>query len=79
MASQIKQSSDLWDLGHYLTEHRKEINRKYEYRSSQLTLVFGRLLYERRVDEEQLRGLREDKLKSIRSHAQFLAEEADAA
>jgi hypothetical protein len=26
-----------------------------------------------------LRGLREDKLKSIRSHAKFLAEEPDAA
>jgi hypothetical protein len=41
--------------------------------------VLGRLLYEGRVDEEQLRGLREDKLKSIRSHAKFLAEEAAAA
>jgi hypothetical protein len=28
MARQIKQSSDLWDLEHYLTERRKEINRK---------------------------------------------------
>ena len=27
MASQIQQSSDLWDLEHYLTERRKEINR----------------------------------------------------
>ncbi len=25
MASQIQQSSDLWDLEHYLTERRKEI------------------------------------------------------
>ena len=31
MASQIKQSSDLWDLEHYLTQRRKEIDRKYEY------------------------------------------------
>jgi len=76
MASQIQQSSDLWDLEHYLTERRKEINRKYDYRYSQLTHVFGRLLYERRLREEELRGLREDKLNSIRSVAQFLAKYA---
>ena len=46
MASQIQQSSDLWELEHYLTERRREINRKYDYRYSQLTHVFGRLLYE---------------------------------
>ena len=75
-ASQIQQSSDLWDLEHYLTQRRKEIDRKYDYRYSQLTQVFGRLLYEKRLREEELRGLREDKLKSIRSFAKFLAEDA---
>ncbi len=78
MASQIQQSSDLWDLEHYLTERRKEIDRKYDYRYSQLTQVFGRLLYEKRLGEEELGGLREDKLKSIRSFAKFLAEDTAA-
>jgi len=73
-ASQIKQPSDLWDLEHYLTQRRKEIDRKHDYRSSQLTHVFGRLLQEGRLSEEELRGLREDKLESIRSYAKFLAE-----
>ncbi|MGC1449253.1 MAG: hypothetical protein WA830_04370 [Candidatus Sulfotelmatobacter sp.] len=77
MASQLQQSSDLWDLEHYLTERRKEINRKYDYRYSQLTNVFGRLLYEKRFHEDELRGLREDKLKPILSFAKFLAEDAD--
>ena len=76
MASQIQQPSDLWDLEHYLTQHRKEIDRKYDYRSSRLTQVFGRLLYEKRLREEELHGLREDKLKAIRSCAKFLAEDA---
>jgi hypothetical protein len=76
MASQIQQPSDLWDLEHYLTQRRKEIDRKYDYRSSRLTLVFGRLLYEKRLREEELRSLREDKLKAIRSCAKFLAEDA---
>jgi hypothetical protein len=73
MASQIQQSSDLWDLEHYLTQRRKEIDRKYDYRYSQLTQVFGKLLYEKRLREKELLGLGEDKLKSIRSVAQFLA------
>ena len=76
MASQIQQSSDLWDLEHYLTQRRKEIDRKYDYRYSQLTQVFGRLLYEKRLRQEELRGLGEDKLKPIRSFAKFLAEDA---
>src|ERR1017187_5196796 len=76
MANGIQKSSDLWELDHYLTERRKEIDRKYDYRYSQLTHVFGRLLYEKRLREEELRGLREDKLNSIRSVAQFLAKYA---
>jgi hypothetical protein len=78
LANEIQQSSDLWDLEHYLTERRKEIDRKYDYRYSQLTHVFGRLLYEGRVSEEELHGLREDKLKLIRSFANFLAEDTAA-
>src|SRR5215469_13036683 len=76
MASEIRQSSDLWDLEHYLTQRRKEIDRKYDYRYSRLTQVGGRLLYESRVSEEDLSGLGEDKLKSIRSFADFLAKNA---
>ena len=76
MANQINESADLWGLEHYLTNRRKEIDRKYDYRYSQLTHVFGRLLYEKRLREEELRGLREDKLKLIRSIANFLAEDA---
>ncbi len=74
MANQISEPVDLWDLEHYLTQRRKEIDRKYDYRYSQLTQVFGKLLYESRLGEEDLRGLREDKLRSIRSFAKFLAE-----
>jgi hypothetical protein len=63
-------------LEHYLTQRRKEIDRKYDYRYSQLTQVFGRLLYEKRLRQEELCGLREDKLMPIRSFAKFLAENA---
>src|SRR5438552_4800454 len=51
MANAIQGSVDLWDLEHYLTRRRKEIDRKYDYRYSQLTWVFGRLLHENRLNE----------------------------
>src|SRR5271169_844055 len=76
MANEIKQSSDLWDLESYLTQRRKEIDRKYDSRGSRLTDVLGRLLYENRLGEEGLRGLPEEKMKSIRSFAQFLRGDA---
>ena len=76
MANQINEPADLWDLEHYLTQRRKEIDRKYEYKYSQLTHVFGRLLHEQRLREEELRGLGEDKLKLIRSLATFLSKNA---
>jgi hypothetical protein len=75
-ASQIKEPSDLWDLERYLTERRKGIDRKYDTRGSRLKDVLGRLLYENRLCEEHLRGLREEKMKSIRSFAQFLRDDA---
>lgn len=72
MAAQIKDPTELWELEKYLTDRRKEINRRYEFRESRLSLVFGTLLHEGRITGEQLRGVGEDKLKKVRSHADFL-------
>ena len=66
-ANQIKAPADVWKLEHYLTRRRKDIDRKYEFRSSRLTQVFGRLLWERRIREEEIGGLGDDKMKAIRS------------
>ena len=76
MASQINEPDDLWELERYLTERRKDLNHKYDSRGSRLKDVLGRLLYENRLSENDLRGLREDKMKSIRSFAQFLRDDA---
>jgi len=76
VASQINEPDDLWDLEQYLTERRKDINRKYDRRGSRLKDVLGRLLHENRLGEDDLRGLREEKMKSIRSFAQFLGQDA---
>ena len=52
MANQIKEPAEVWELEHYLTERHEEIDREYDYRYSQLKQVFGRLLYEKRLGEE---------------------------
>jgi hypothetical protein len=44
MANEIQQSSDLWDLEHYLTQRRKEIDRKYDSRVSRLTACWEALV-----------------------------------
>ena len=73
MANQIKEPDHVWELENYLTRRRKDIDSKYDFRTSRLTQVFGRLLYEGRITEAELLGLREDKVKSIRSCATVLS------
>lgn len=70
-ANRIEAPSGLWELEEYLTESRKEINRKYDYRYSVLPMVFGQLVREGRVTIDELRGLSEDKLAYIRLVAGF--------
>ena len=76
MANKIKVPADVWALERYLTQRRRDIDRKYEFRSSRLTQILGMLLSERRILEEELRGLREDKIKAIRTCAELLWEDA---
>jgi hypothetical protein len=61
----------MWALEGYLREKRTGIDRKYDYRYSQLIVVFGHLLREGRIQEAQLAGLSEEKLVEIRRIATF--------
>lgn len=70
MAAKIRQAPELWELEHHLTQLRKEIDRKYEYKYSTLVLVFADLVREGKLDPEDLRGLSEEKLRYIRQHAE---------
>lgn len=72
MANRIKDPAGVWELENYLTRRRKDIDSKYDFRTSRLIQIFGTLLYEGRITEAELRGLREDKVKSIRSCAKVL-------
>ncbi|HXY25944.1 MAG TPA: hypothetical protein VEI73_14910 [Candidatus Acidoferrum sp.] len=69
-AQKIQQPSDLWDLEHYLTQRRTQIDRQFDYRYSVLIFVFGDLLRRGRLSEQELQGLSEDKLASIRRYAE---------
>lgn len=69
MAGKIEQPSELWELEYYLTQRRQEIDRQYDYRYSVLPMVFGDLIRQGRLREEDLHGLAEDKLRYICQYA----------
>jgi hypothetical protein len=66
MALAIKEPGDLWKMEHYLTRRRKEIDSLFDYRYSQLPLVFGRLVQTGLLSLEDLQGLGEKKLAYVR-------------
>jgi hypothetical protein len=71
MAAVTTTPDAMWTIEEFLTEKRQEIDRKYDYRYSQLIRVFGRLLREGRITEDQLHGLADEKLAQIRQIASF--------
>jgi hypothetical protein len=66
MAHDIKEPSDLWKMEDYLTRHRKAIDSTYDYRYSQLPLIFGQLVRKGQIRKEDLQGLGEEKLAYVR-------------
>ena len=71
MAARINEPSDIWQLHDYLTEKRKEMVRKYDYRYSVLLSVFGLLMSEGWLKQEDLVGLSDEKLQEIKQTADF--------
>lgn len=59
----------IWRIHDYLSEERRETDRKYDYRYSKLDLVFGILLREGWLTEAELSGLGQDKIKRIKAFA----------
>ena len=62
---------EMWAIQEYLERKRREIDRKYDYRYSQLPRVFAQLLRQGHIQEAQLAGLAEEKLECIRHLASF--------
>ena len=73
MAKRIKKPEELWELERHLTQRRKEIDRKYDFKYSVVLLVLGELVRAGNIDLDELRGLSDDKLSCVRGHAQLAA------
>ena len=71
IANKIQTPDDIWQLHDFLTEKRKEIDEKYDYRYSMLDLVFGRLIKDGWLDFKDLEGLNEEKIERIKSLLRF--------
>jgi hypothetical protein len=64
-AARTKDPDDMWAVEAWLAKRRRDIDTKYDFRYSQLVIVFGKLFREGRITEQQLEGLGEDKLSYI--------------
>nr|WP_298169734.1 hypothetical protein [uncultured Pseudomonas sp.] len=65
-AAAVAEPQQMWALQQYLERKQREIERKYDYRYSQLLRVFGELIRQGRVQETELAGLSEEKLDYVR-------------
>jgi hypothetical protein len=77
MAQRITTPADLWALEDYLTQSRKEIDSKFDYRYSVLPILFARLIKDGRITHEELHGLAEDKLGYVRFASESRARKAE--
>jgi len=61
----LSNNEDIWTLGDYIHKKRKEIDRKFDYRYSQLILVFSTFIKENLLSLEDLAGLNNEKIDTI--------------
>ena len=57
--------SDMWEIEDYLKLQRRNLDQMFDYRYSQLTVVFATLIRQGYLDESSLSGLSEEKRKEI--------------
>jgi hypothetical protein len=65
LAAQADTPEALWAVHDFLSEQRRLIDEKYDYRYSRLILVFAWLLREKWIAEADLAGLAEEKIERI--------------
>lgn len=70
-SAMLASPADTWDMHHYLSNRLHEIERRYDFRYSQLVIVFGRLMRETRISERDIEGLAAEKIEAIRRIAAF--------
>jgi hypothetical protein len=70
-AASVESMEQAWAMASELERSRREFQSKYDYRYSQLLLVFGRLVREGRIRREELDRLSAEKLAVIDSVSSF--------
>ncbi|NOX19263.1 MAG: hypothetical protein GXO87_13400 [Chlorobi bacterium] len=70
--SSLETDSDLWAIEDFLSQRRKIIDEKYDYRYSKLILVFSRLLCENYLSEDDISELNDEKKEIIKKFASQL-------
>ena len=61
----LEEPDDIWSLSEMLNKREKEIDQIYDYRYSQLVMVFAILIKRGFLSIKELEGLSEDKLDRI--------------
>ena len=69
MMANVADPSDLWRVEAYLTESRKTVDRLYQFRYSDLLLVFSILMRDGWLREADLVGLQPEKIAQIKRSA----------
>jgi|HubBroStandDraft_4_1064222.scaffolds.fasta_scaffold308766_1 hypothetical protein len=66
MIDSVSVPSDIWRVHDYLSQHRRTVDKLYDYRYSVLLIVFARLLRDGWLTEADLIGLQKDKIERIK-------------
>ena len=64
-AAQASTPDDLWAIQAHLARVQHDIDSKYDYRYSMLEFVLGRLLFEQRIQLQDLTGMKADRIARI--------------
>jgi hypothetical protein len=64
-ASAVQDVGAVWQIRDWLDQRQREIDRDFDYRYSQLIVVFAKLVRRGRIDLADLGGLAQDKLEEI--------------
>lgn len=64
-ASDAATFSDMWEIEDHLRQQRRNLEQMFDYRYSQLIVVFGGLIRKGYLDEKLLAGLSQDKREEI--------------
>jgi Photoprotection regulator fluorescence recovery protein len=66
-AAAVATPSEMWAIEDHLRRRRREVDEMFDYRYSQLPLVFAQLICKGHLDEARLAGLSDEKLEIIRN------------